>query len=119
MRRSVWIFFASIFLPSLALAWLAVRSVQDQQIVLEHQQVIISQNITDALAKSVQAQMDQVRGEFVDTTQQLLKNSPSSEKLAQSFNKTLCDFWPMAEIGFAVNLDGQIYSPKPYDSPDA
>ncbi len=83
MRRSAWIFFASIFLPSLGLAWLAIRSVQDQQVVLEHQQVIISQNITDALAKNIQAQMDQVRGDFVKTTQQLLGDNSSPQILAQ------------------------------------
>jgi len=119
MRRSVWIFLASILLPSLGLAWLAVRSVRDQQVVLEHQQVIISQNITDALAKSIQAQMDQVRGDFVKTTQQLLGESSSPQVLAESFNRKLRDAWPMAEIGFAVNLDGEIYSPNPYDGPDA
>src|SRR5471032_2260733 len=119
MSRSAWIFLASIFLPSLGLAWLAVRSVQDQQVVLEHQQVIISQNMTDALAKSIQARMDQVRGDFVNTTQQLLGENSSPQILAQNFNRKLRDAWPMAEIGFAVNLDGQIYSPKPYDGPDA
>jgi hypothetical protein len=31
MRRAAWIFFASIFLPSLGLAWLAIHSVRDQQ----------------------------------------------------------------------------------------
>jgi DNA-binding response OmpR family regulator len=119
MRRSVWIFFASIFLPSLGLAWLAIHSVQDQQVVLEHQQAVISQNITDVLAKSIQAQMDQVRGDFVKTTQQLLGESSSPQILAQNFNRKLCAAWPMAEIGFAVNLDAEIYSPKPYDSPGA
>src|SRR5277367_3372868 len=119
MRRSAWIFFASIFLPSLGLAWLAIRSVQDQQVVLEHQQVIISQNITDALAKSIEAQMDQVRGNFVKTTQQLLGESSTPEVLAENFNRKLRDTWSMAEIGFAVNLDGEIYSPKPFDGPDA
>jgi len=119
MRRSAWIFLASIFLPSLGLAWLAIRSVQDQQVVLEHQQVIITQNITDALAKNIQAQMDQTRGDFVKTTQQLLNENSSPQVLAQNFNQKLRDVWPMAEIGFAVNLDGEIYSPKPYDGPGA
>src|SRR5271156_2587907 len=110
MRRSAWIFFASIFLPSLGLAWLAINSVRDQQVVLEHQQAIICQNITDALAKSIQAQMDQVRADFVKTTQQLLGENSSPQVLAQNFNGKLRDTWPMAEIGFAVNLNGEIYS---------
>src|SRR5258708_32521050 len=119
MQRSAWIFLAAIFLPSLGLAWLAVHSVQDQQVVLEHQQAIISQNITDALAKSIQAQMDQVRGDFVKTTQQLISESESPQILAKDFNRRLRLAWPMAEVGFAVDLDGEIYSPKPYDGPNA
>jgi signal transduction histidine kinase len=119
MRRSVWIFFASILLPSFGLAWLAIRSVQDQQVVLEHQQVIISQNITDALAKNIQARMDQTRGDFVNATQQLLSANTSPVDLARDFNAKIREAWPMGEIGFAVNLDGEIYSPEPYDGPEA
>jgi signal transduction histidine kinase len=119
MRRSAWIFFASIFLPSLGLAWLAVHSVRDQQVVLEHQQAIICQNLTDALAKSIQGRMDQVRGDFVQATQQLMNENSSPQILAQNFNRALREAWPMAGIGFAVNLDGEIYSPEPEDGPDA
>jgi signal transduction histidine kinase len=119
MRRSVWIFLASIFLPSLGLAWMAARSAQDQEVVLEHQQVIISQNITDSLAQNIQAQMDQVRADFVSTTQQLLSANASPQVLAEDFNDKLRASWPMAEIGFAVNLDGEIYSPKPLDGTNA
>src|SRR5471030_169121 len=111
MRRSAWIFFASIFLPSLGLAWLAVRSVRDQQVVLEHQQAIICQNMTDTLAKNIQGQMDGVRADFVKTTEQLLAEKGAPQILAQNFNRTLREAWPMAEIGFAVNLNGEIYSP--------
>jgi signal transduction histidine kinase len=115
MRRAAWIFLASIFLPSLALAWLAIHSAQDQRVVLEHQQVIISQNITDALAKNIQARMDQFRSDFAKTTQQLLDENPTPQALAENFNHKLVEAWPVAEIGFAVNVDGDIYSPKTHD----
>jgi len=110
---------AAIFLPSLGLAWLAVHSVRDQQVVLEHQQAIICQNITDALAKNIQGEMDQVRGDFVQTTQHLLSENSPPQMLARDFNRKLRETWPMAEIGFAVDLDGEIYSPKAYDGPEA
>ncbi|HJX82721.1 MAG TPA: histidine kinase dimerization/phospho-acceptor domain-containing protein, partial [Candidatus Angelobacter sp.] len=113
MRRSAWIFLAAILLPSLALAWMAVRSARDQQVILEHQQAIISQNITDALAKKVQDQMEASRSTFVQTTQQLLKQSPSPHVLANNFNRQLRGAWDLAEVGFAVDLNGTIYSPKP------
>src|SRR5262249_5463514 len=113
MRRSAWIFLAAILLPSLALGWLAVRSARDQQVVLEHQQAIISQDITDALAKKVQAQLDGSRATFVEKTQQLLRKSSSSQTLARNFNHELRGAWDLAEIGFAVDLNGTIYSPAP------
>jgi|SRR5579859_224499 len=113
MRRSAWIFLAAILLPSLALAWLAVRSARDQQVILEHQQAIISQNITDALAKKVQSQLDDSRSAFVQTTQQLLQKSSSPGALAKNFNRELRGTWKLAEVGFAVDLNGTIYSPSP------
>ncbi len=113
MRRSAWIFLAAILLPSLALAWMAVRSARDQQVILEHQQAIISQNITDTLAKKVQDQMEASRSTFVQTTQRLLKQNPSPRVLADNFDHQLKGAWDLAEIGFAVDLNGTIYSPKP------
>jgi signal transduction histidine kinase len=113
MRRSAWIFLAAILLPSLALAWLAVRSARDQQVILEHQQAIISQDITDALAKKVQSQLDDSRSAFVQTTQQLLQKSSSPDALAKNFNCELRNTWKLAEVGFAVDLNGTIYSPAP------
>jgi hypothetical protein len=41
MRRAALIFLAAILLPCLVLAWLAIRSEQDQQVILQHQQAII------------------------------------------------------------------------------
>lgn len=119
MQRSAWIFLAAIVLPSLGLAWLAVHSVRDQQVVLEHQEAIICQNITDALAKNVQGQMDSVRLDFAQTTENLLNDNTSPQTLALNFNQKLREAWPMAEIGFAVDLNGEIYSPKPNDGPNA
>src|SRR5215510_3642746 len=115
MRRSAWIFLAAILLPSLALAWLAVRSARDQQVILQHQQAIICQDITDALAKKVQDQVDSSRAAFVQTTDQLLQSTRSQQTLAADFNQRLHSAWNLAEVGFAVDLRGVIYSPKPQE----
>ena len=111
MRRSARIFLAAILLPSLALAWLAVRSARDQQVILEHQQAIISQDVTDALAKKVRDQLDDTRSAFVQRTQKLLEKSSSPPALARNFNRELHNSWNLAEVGFAVGLNGTIYSP--------
>ena len=119
MRRSAWIFLAAILLPSLALAWLAVRSARDQQVILEHQQAIICQDITDALAKKVQDQVDSARAGFVQTTDQFLQNGYSPRSLATGFNQRLQPAWKLADVGFAVDLKGVIYSPSMLDGATA
>lgn len=111
MRRSAWIFLAAILLPSLVLAFLAVRSARDQQVILQHQQAIIAQDITDALAKKVQDQVDDTRAAFVQATDQLLRIYTSPQTLASNFNSHLQNTWDMADVGFAVDLRGTIYSP--------
>jgi signal transduction histidine kinase/HAMP domain-containing protein len=112
MRRSAWIFLAAILLPSLVLAFLAVRSARDQQVILQHQQAIISQDITDALAKKVQDEVDNSRAAFVQATDQLLQKSASPQSLAMNFNRRLQASWDLAELGFSVDLRGMIYSPS-------
>lgn len=112
MRRYAWIFLAAIVLPSLALGWLAVHSVRDQQVILEHQQAIISQSITDDLVQAIQQQIEAARHEFVSTTQQWLDEGVSPQVLAGEFNGRIGERWPLAEIGFAVDQAGTIYSPR-------
>jgi signal transduction histidine kinase len=112
MLRSAWIFLAAILLPSLVLAWLAVRSARDQQVLLEHQQAIISQDVTDSLAKNVRSQIDTMRSEFVQITQDLLGKSTTPQAMAYDFDRRLREQWLPAEVGFAVDLHGAIYSPS-------
>src|SRR5215469_4189745 len=115
MRRSAWIFLAAILLPSLVLAWMAVRSARDQQVILEHQQAIICQDITDALAKQVQDQVDSARLSFMQTTDQILRQEKNSYPLTwvTTFNRRLRSAWSLAEVGFVVDSRGVIYSPSP------
>lgn len=113
MRRYAWIFLAAIVLPSLVLGWLAVHSVRDQQVILEHQQAIISQSITDDLAQAIQQQIEAARHEFESTTQQWLDEGIAPQVLAGEFNGRVGSHWPLAEIGFAVDQAGTIYSPRP------
>lgn len=111
MLRSASIFLAAILLPSLVLAWLAVGSARDQQVLLEHQQAVISQDVTDSLATKIRAQLETLRSEFVEITQDLVAKSGSPQAAATDFDQLLREQWPPAEVGFAVDLHGKIYSP--------
>jgi len=115
MRRAALIFLAAILLPCLVLAWLAIRSEQDQQVILQHQQAIIDQGVTDSLALNVRTQMDGVLADFVRNTQQLLTNAGPPIDLAQGFDQKIRSAWPLAQVGFAVDLQGTIYAPARSD----
>src|SRR5215470_16688168 len=119
MRRSAWIFLAAILLPSLVLAALAVRSARDQQVVLEHQQAVISQDVTDALAKKIQDQLDNSKEDFIQATKRMLVNIRTESDLADTFNQRIKKAWPLAEVGFAVDKNGKIHSPRTTQGPPA
>jgi signal transduction histidine kinase len=119
MRRAAWIFLAAILLPCLGLAWLAIRSEQDQQVILQHQQAIIDQGVADSLAQNVRTQMDGIIADFVRTTRQLLTTAGSPAGLADGFDHKIVEAWPPAQVGFAVDLQGVIYAPERSDGPPA
>ncbi len=48
MKKVALVFVLAVFLPSLVLAWLAVRTLRDQQFLLERQQSLLYQGIADA-----------------------------------------------------------------------
>ena len=52
MKRSIWIFFLAILLPSIGLGWLALRGANEQQIILERRTAELYQKETDAVASA-------------------------------------------------------------------
>ena len=54
MKKVALVFVLAVFVPSLVLAWLAVRSLRDQQFLLERQQSLLLQGVADALAAKVE-----------------------------------------------------------------
>ena len=53
MRKLALVFVLAVLAPSLVLAWLAIRSVRDQQFLLERQQSLLYQSVTDTLAQNI------------------------------------------------------------------
>ena len=47
MKRSIWIFLLAIVLPSIGLGWLALRSANEQQIILERRTAELYQKAAD------------------------------------------------------------------------
>jgi len=118
MRKVAIVFIIAVIAPSLALAWLAVRSLRGQEVVLERQQTLLYQNVADNLAREIVDQTAAVRRDFIDHVEQLSEGT-SPRAMSATFDARLRQTWPLAEIGFVVSLDRQVLAPSPFASAEA
>ena len=118
MKKVALVFVLAVFVPSLVLAWLAVRSLRDQQFILERQQSLLYQGVADAKAKEVQDALTDCQHSFAAQVAKLIgKRDP--QEIAPSFDESLRRDWPLAQVGFCVSLTGQIKSPALYGRAEA
>ena len=111
MKRSIWIFLLAIVLPSIGLGWLALRSANEQQFVLERRTAELYQKETDAAASAARSLIDEERRAFAERVRQLLASS-SAPELARDFAAKLSRAWPRPAIGFALSAEGNLISPS-------
>jgi len=111
VKRSIWIFLLAIVLPSVGLGWLALRSANEQQIVLERRTAELYQKETDAVASAARSLIDEERRAFTERVRQLLAGS-SAPELARDFAAKLSRAWPRPAIGFALSAEGNLISPS-------
>jgi signal transduction histidine kinase len=118
MKKIALVFVLAVFVPSLVLAWLAVRSLRDQQFVLERQRSLLYQGVADSIAKEAANLLAEHQREFARQVEALLGDNKPID-LAGSFDERLRKDWPLADVGFTVSLDGQVYCPNLFDRPEA
>jgi signal transduction histidine kinase len=104
-------FVLAVLLPSLVLAWLAVRSLRDQEFLLERQQSLLDQRVTDSLAQNISDFLARRQQEFAAQVENLAAEKNPRE-LATDFDNQIRQSWPLAEVGFCVTLSGKILSPS-------
>src|SRR3974390_3485077 len=99
MKKVALVFVLAVFVPSLLLAWLAVRSLRDQQFILERQQSMLCQGVADSIAKETQDFLaEELNGFGLEVERLLLEQNPT--ELARSFDDRLRTNWPLAQVGF-------------------
>jgi signal transduction histidine kinase len=118
MKKVALVFLLAVFIPSLVLAWLAVRSLKDQQFLLERQQSLLYQGIADGLAKDVSDVLSEAQHLFTSKVAALLRDH-APQDVAKTFDDQLRQDWPLAQVGFVVTLTGEILSPSPFGRPEA
>jgi signal transduction histidine kinase len=118
MRKAAFVFILAVMTPSLVLAWLAVRSLRDQQLVLERQQSLLCQGLADAVAKTCDDRLGAQKRDFGLRVESVLAAHPA-ENVATEFDDLIRQAWPMANVGFAVSLEGTVYSPSLFGRADS
>jgi len=112
MKKIALVFVVAVLAPSLVLAWLALRSLRDQQFVLERQRALLYQNIADSLTKDVNGFLSERQREFAAQVEVYLSTQPEANPEAD-FNRFIRQQWPLAEVGFGVSLKKGLISPSP------
>jgi signal transduction histidine kinase len=118
MKKVALVFILAVIVPSLVLAWLAIRSLRDQQFLLERQQALLYQGVTDDLARRAAQALLEYQNAFNNEVAGMLREHSPLE-LAKSFDDQLRQRWPPAQLGFAVTLNGEILSPSPLAGAEA
>lgn len=112
MRKSLWIFLLAVLVPSAVLGWLALRSAEEQKIILERRTLELYQHETEALATATRGVIDEQRRAFNDAVRKMLAQS-SADDLAKKFSAELPKTWPINAVGFTIGQDGRLLSPSP------
>ena len=115
MKRPAVLFIAAVLAPALVLGGLVLRSLQDQRFVLERQQSLLAQGVAEKLAADVAADIAEVQREFAAQVETTIGNGPP-KTAAAAFDPKLREAWPLAEVGFVVDLSGQVLAPPLTDA---
>jgi signal transduction histidine kinase len=111
VKRSIWIFLFAIVLPSVGLGWLALRSANEQQIILERRTAQLYQKETDSVAGAARGLIDEERRAFAERVRKMLAEE-SAPQLARDFAAKLSRLSPRPAIGFALSAEGNLISPS-------
>jgi signal transduction histidine kinase len=118
MRKVGLVFVIAVIVPSLVLAWLAVGSLRDQEVVLERQQTLLYHSVADAVASRIRVEVDDLRTEFQAEVAALLR-AEDLKGLSSRFDPILRQRWPVADVGFVVALNGDVLSPSMLEGAEA
>ena len=115
MKKSLLVLLLAVLLPSLLLGWLALRSTEEQQIVLERRTAELYQKETDQVATTASSLINEQRRVFGETLRQFLAEEKPKD-LAVHFTTLLRTRWPQPAVGFAIDRTGHLFAPTTRDA---
>src|SRR5206468_5944760 len=112
MKKVALVFVLAVFVPSLVLAWLAVRSLRDQQIVLERQQSLLYQGVADSVAKEAAGRIAEHQREFARHIEALLAGNQPMD-VAGVYHESIREDSCHDQADFAVSYS-RSKTPRPH-----
>jgi signal transduction histidine kinase len=112
LRKIAALFTVAVLVPTLVLAWLALRSLHNQEIVANSQRAILHQSATESLASDLNTFMDDVRVFFNQLLDDLIQEHGPDE-LSQNFDQMAPGHWAQCSIACVVTDEGEILCPAP------
>jgi signal transduction histidine kinase len=112
LKRYALIFLAAIFVPSLILGWLALRTAGEQRVLIERQAADLHQAETDALAAEMRALIEEKQHAFDEIVRALISKQDAAA-LAGDYGNQLFSAWHEGGIPFAISPEGILVFPTP------
>jgi signal transduction histidine kinase len=100
----------AVLVPSLVLAWVALRSVRDQELILTRQRSQLYQELAESVAKDAVEIITEQQTLFAQKVE-MLRGDLTQREMEQRFHLYVERLIPIAKTGFMVSLDGQMLSP--------
>ena len=110
MRKAGILFVFAVLVPSLVLAWVALRSVRNQELILARQQSQLYQELAESVAKDAVEIISEQQTLFGQKVE-LLRGDLTHNEIEQRFHLYVERLIPIAKTGFVVTLDGEMLSP--------
>jgi signal transduction histidine kinase len=110
LKRTALVFFVAIFLPSLVLGWLALRTAGEQNVLIERQAAALYQTETDLAAEAVRSALAARQEEFALLIQSLL-TAWGASALAEDYAARVLEPWTAIGVPFAVAPGGALVCP--------
>ena len=111
MKKLAIVFIAAVLVPSVVLACLAMRSIRDQEIVVQSQLALLHQARTDSLAADLRVAMDDVRSYF-GTLVDDLATEHKPDFLCTQFDSIVRSEWGQVLTGCVVTEGGEWVAPQ-------
>src|SRR6516164_4779466 len=87
-----------------------MRSLSDEKIVFERQQTLLFQGACNSVGKDIVDYVGERQNEFERQVDALMADRDALD-VARNFDQRIRPLWRLAEVGFAVTLDGHVLSP--------